>query len=101
VRFPIAYVTAHKVHLLFQVPVVKNHAHREEIRLVQWVLKEITGGRNVVARDRFYGRQIKRNAMKMRVHSGDFHAKQASRAADVAKRLAFHAQFSHSCTVRD
>ncbi len=47
------------------------------------------GGRDVLSRDRFYGRQIEGNALKMRMLLGDFDAKQAGRAADVAKSLEF------------
>ena len=61
------------------------------------VLKEIAGGcadaiaqpggRDVPSRDRFYRRQIERNALQIRMRLGDFDAEQAGRAADVAKCL--------------
>jgi hypothetical protein len=58
---------ADQVHLLFQLPVVKNHAHRYDVRLGQRIVKKIAtggaytvgqpGGRNVSGCDRLYGRR--------------------------------------------
>ena len=88
---------ADQVHLLLQIPIVENHAHGDQVRFRQRVLKEIAGGcadaiaqpggRDVPARDRFYRRQIEGNAPQIRICPGDFYAKQAGSPADVAKRL--------------
>src|SRR4051794_34065706 len=34
-----------ELHLLFQVPVVKNHSHGDEIGLGQRIVEKVTGGR--------------------------------------------------------
>src|SRR6266849_4676762 len=88
---------ADEVQLLLQIPVVENHTHGDHVRFRQRVLKEIAGGcahaiaqpgrRDVLPRDRFYGRQIEGNAPQIRIRLSDFYAKQASRATDIAKRL--------------
>src|SRR5438045_1490747 len=88
---------ADKVHLLFQVPVVKDHAHRYELRLGQRILKKIArgctdavtepGDRDVFARNWLHGRQIEGSAVKMRMSLRGFNAEQAGRSADVAEGL--------------
>ena len=88
---------ADQVHLLLQIPVVQNHAHRDDVGLGQRVFEEIAGGSadaiaqsgggDVFSRDGFDRRQIEADALEMRMFLRDFNAQQASRAADVAERL--------------
>ena len=90
---------ADEVHLLLQIPVVQNHAHRDDVGLGQRVFEEITGrradavlqagGGDVFFRDGFDGRQIEADALEMRMFLRDFNAQQAGRATDVAERLEF------------
>ena len=90
---------ADEVHLLLQIPVVQNHAHRDDVGLGQRVFEEIAGrradailqpgGGDVFLRDRLDRRQIEADALEMRMSLRDFDAKQAGRAADVAERLEF------------
>jgi hypothetical protein len=88
---------AEETHLFFQIPVVKNHTHRDDVRLGQRVLKEIAGGGtdtvtqpgqvDMFASDRFHRRQVEGNALEMRMLLRGFDAKQASGAADVTKSI--------------
>ena len=76
---------------------MKNHAHRDQVSLGQWVLEEIargsadsvteTGSRNVLLRDRFDGRQIEGNALKVRMLLCTFDTEQAGCATYVAQSL--------------
>ena len=75
---------ADEVHLLLQIPVVQNHAHRDDVGLRQRIFEEITGrgadailqsgGRDVSLRDRLHWRQIEADALEMRVFLRDFNA---------------------------
>src|SRR5438093_8063107 len=86
-----------EVHFLLEIPIVKNHAHRDQVSLGQWVLEEIargsadsvteTGSRNVLLRDRFDGRQIEGNALTVRMLLCTFDTEQAGCATYVAQSL--------------
>ena len=75
---------ADEVHLLLQIPVVQNHAHRDDVGLRQRVFEEITGrgadailqsgGGDVFVRDRLDWRQIEADALEMRMFLRDFNA---------------------------
>ena len=88
---------ADEVHLLLQIPVVQNHAHRDDVGLGQRVFEKIAGrgadavaqagGGDVLLRDRLDRRQIEADAFEMRMSLRHFDAEQAGRAADVAERL--------------
>ena len=90
---------ADEVHLFLQIPVVQNHAHRDDVGLRQWVFEEITGrradavlqpdGGDVILRNGFDRWQVEAGAFEVRVFLRDFNAQQAGRAADVAERLEF------------
>src|SRR5206468_1859580 len=88
---------ANQLHLLLQIPVVENHSHRDEVGLGQWVLEEVTGGgantfsqashSDRLTGNRFNGRQVKGNALQVRVFPRGLDAEKTRGAAHVAKRL--------------
>ena len=83
--------------LLFEIPVVEDHAHRDDVGFGQGISEEVTGsradavaepcGRDVFLRDRLHRRQVEGSATKIRMSFRDFNRKQASRPAGVAQGL--------------
>jgi hypothetical protein len=86
---------ADEMHLFFEIPVMQDHAHRDDVGFGQWIFEEITGsGTDAIAEsggcdvplcDRLYGWQIKGGAAKMRMFLCDFNTEQAGRSADITK----------------
>src|SRR4051794_19892980 len=73
---------ADEMHLLFKIPVVEYHAHRDDVGFGQRIFEEIAtsgadaitepGRCNVSFRDRLYRWQVERNARKMRMLPRNF-----------------------------
>src|SRR6266511_1544585 len=88
-----------EVQLFLKIPVVENHAHRDEVRRGQGVFEEIagrgahafaqTGAGDTLARDGFDDGQIPRDALEMRLFLGHFYAEQTCGTTDVAEGFEF------------
>ncbi len=87
-----------EVHLPLQVPVVQDHAHRDDVGLGQRILEEVARRRrDAIAQARrrrclrsaigVDGRQVERCAVQVRVPLGDDDREQPGGAADVAQGL--------------
>ena len=73
---------ADEAHFLFEIPVVEDHSHRDDVGFGQRIFEEIAtsgadaitepGRCNVSLRDRLYRRQVERNARKMRMLPRNF-----------------------------
>jgi hypothetical protein len=87
----------HQVHLLLEVPVVKDHPHRDDVRARQRIIEEIqrlgrdavgeTRGLDIARGDVRDGRQVRGDATHVRMRLCHRYGQQAIGAADVAQRL--------------
>lgn len=78
---------ANEMHFLFEIPVMEDHTHRDDVCFGQRIFEEIpTSGSDAIAqpgccdvlsRDRFNGRQIKGSAAQMRMLLCEFYREQA------------------------
>ena len=88
---------ADELHLLLEVPIVEDHAHRDDVRLGQRIMKKSPdavptrsvkpAGGNVLSRDGFDGRQIEARCIRDGRCFFATSVQSNRRAADIAQRV--------------